>query len=259
MVSLTDAAQSGYKQYTYSVTATGPTSTLVFSARNDPKQWDLDNVSVVAAPAGASVNSSPVVNSSASLAVNTPTVTTQTKVDGSYDVVHSNVTGLSYSSYEDIFSSTGAQLAEARDMIGGAGTLLLNADDLLVSSSSGSLAVTTGSDTFKLNPHTSELIIASGRSGETFEFGAGFGHESITGLLAGGPSSDVIEFPVTMFKGLSSTNTATQNWNALLSSGAAVQSGANVTITDPAQDVLTLNNVTTSMLSNHASEVFKFA
>ena len=167
-------------------------------------------------------------------------------------------TGLGYSSYEDIFSSTGAQLAEARDMIGGAGTLLLNADDLLVSSSSGSLGVTTGSDTFKLNPHTSELIIASGRAGETFEFGAGFGQESIAGLLVGGASSDVIEFPVTMFKGLSSTNTATQNWNALLSSGAAVQSGANVTITDPAQDVLTLNNVTTSMLSNHASEVFKF-
>jgi len=223
------------------------------------RHWDLDNVSLVEAPSGASLNSSPIVNSSASLAVNTPTVTTQTKADGSYDVVHSNVTGLSYSSYEDIFNSTGAQLAEARDMIGGAGTLLLNADDLLVSSSSGSLAVTTGSDTSKLNPHTSESIIASGRSGETFEFGAGFGHESIAGLLVGGASSDVIELPVTMFKGLSSTNTATQNWNALLSSGAAVQSGANVTITNPAQDVLTLNNVTTSMLSNHASEVFKFA
>ena len=230
----------------------------MFSARNDPKHWDLDNVSLVEAPSGASLNSSPIVNSSASLAVNTPTVTTQTKADGSYDVVHSNVTGLSYSSYEDIFNSTGAQLAEARDMIGGAGTLLLNADDLLVSSSSGSLGVTTGSDTFKLNSHTSESIIASGRAGETFELGAGFGHESITGLLVGGASSDVIELPVTMFKGLSSTNTATQNWNALLSSGAAVQSGANVTITDPAHDVLTLNNVTTSMLSNHASEVFKF-
>ena len=48
LVSLTNAAQSGYKQYTYTVTATGATSTLVFSARNDPKQWDLDNVSLTA-------------------------------------------------------------------------------------------------------------------------------------------------------------------------------------------------------------------
>ena len=258
MLSLTNATQSGYTQYTYRVAATGSSSTLKFSAQNNPSQWDLDNVALVA-PSGAGLKSSAIVNPSASLAVNTPTVTTQTRGDGSYDMVHSNVTGLGYSSYEDIFSSTGAQLAEARDMTGGAGTLLLNADDLLVSTSSGSLGVTTASDTFKVNSHTSELIVASGRAGETFELGAGFGQESIAGLLVGGASSDVIEFPVTMFKGLSSTNTAAQNWNALLSSGAAVQSGANVTITDPAHDILTLNNVTTSMLSNHASEVFKFS
>jgi hypothetical protein len=61
-----------------------------------------------------------------------------------------------------------------------------------------------------------------------------------------------------MFKGLSSRNTATQNWDALVSSGAAVQSGANVAITDTAHDVLTLNNVTTSMLSHYAGNVFKF-
>ena len=69
-------------------------------------------------------------------------------------------------------------------------------------------------------------------------YGSGFGHESITGLLTSGASHDVIELPVTMFKGLSARNTATQNWDALVSSGAAVQSGANVTITDAAHDVL---------------------
>jgi Bacterial Ig domain/Protein of unknown function (DUF642) len=46
LVSLTNAAQSGYTQYTYTVTATGSSSTLEFSARNDPSQWDLDNVSL---------------------------------------------------------------------------------------------------------------------------------------------------------------------------------------------------------------------
>ena len=47
LVSLTNAAQSGYKQYTYSVTATGSASTLKFSAQNNPSQWDLDNISLV--------------------------------------------------------------------------------------------------------------------------------------------------------------------------------------------------------------------
>jgi hypothetical protein len=136
--------------------------------------------------------------------------------------------------------------------------LALDANHLTVFSSSGSLGVTTGPDRFKVNAHTSESIVASGRTGETFEYGSGFGHESITGLLASGPSNDVIEFPLAMFKGLSARNTATQNWDALVSSGAAVQSGANVAITDAAHDVLTLNNVTTSMLSHYAGNVFKF-
>ena len=46
LLSLTNSAQFGYKQYTYSVTATGNASTLVFSAANPPFEWDLDNVSL---------------------------------------------------------------------------------------------------------------------------------------------------------------------------------------------------------------------
>ena len=48
LLSLTNAAKSGYTQYTYTVTATGASSTLEFSARNDPSQWDLDNISLTA-------------------------------------------------------------------------------------------------------------------------------------------------------------------------------------------------------------------
>ena len=48
LLSLTNAAQSGYTQYTYTVTAAGSASTLGFSARNDGSQWDLDNVSLTA-------------------------------------------------------------------------------------------------------------------------------------------------------------------------------------------------------------------
>ena len=54
-----------------------------------------------------------------------------------------------------------------------------------------------------------------------------------------------------MFKGLSSTKTATENWDALISSGAAVQSGT-------AHDTLRPSNMTASKLSNYAGDVFKF-
>jgi hypothetical protein len=205
--------------------------------------------------AGNAANTAGALHSFAGLAVDPPIVTNMR--DGSYDVAHFDVKGLSYTSYEDIYNSARGQVAEARDMSSGTGTLMLDADHLLISSSAR-LGVTTGSDTFEVNSHTSESIVASGRTAETFEYGSGFGHESITGLLASGPSNDVIEFPVAMFKGLSSRSTATQNWDALVSSGAAVQSGANVAITDAARDVLTLNNATTSMLSHYAGNVFKF-
>jgi parallel beta-helix repeat protein len=48
LLSLTNAAQSGYTVYTYTVTATGSTSTLQFSATNAASQWDLDNISLTA-------------------------------------------------------------------------------------------------------------------------------------------------------------------------------------------------------------------
>ena len=36
----------GYTEYSYTVTATGSTSTLEFAAEQNPSQWNLDNVSV---------------------------------------------------------------------------------------------------------------------------------------------------------------------------------------------------------------------
>ena len=242
------------------------TNTLTFKYTVGATDKDVSTLGIwaVQGPAGVTIkdgagntaNMAGAVHSFAGLAVDPPIVST--KPDGSYDVAYSDVTGLSYSSYEDIFNSAGVQVAEARDMIGGAGTLILNADHLTVSSSSGSLGMTTGPDSFEVNSHTSESIVASGRTAETFEYGSGFGHESITGLLASGPSNDIIQLPLAMFKGLSSTNTATQNWDALIANGAVVQSGGNVTITDTAHDTLTVNSMTTSMLSNHAGNVFKF-
>ena len=57
LLSLTNAAHSGYTQHTYTVTATGSTSTLEFSAANVPSQWDLDNISLT--PAGSTTTDPP--------------------------------------------------------------------------------------------------------------------------------------------------------------------------------------------------------
>ncbi len=180
--------------------------------------------------------------------------------DGSsHDVVRSNVPGLGYASYESLFDATDASLLQARDMNDGSGALLLRADGLTIDSGPTQLSATSGADTFTLTPHASELIHAGGRSAETFAYHSGFGQGSISGLLASGTSNDVIQFDLTMFNGLSPTNTPAEDWTALLSSGAAVQSGKNVIITDNADDTLALNNVTTSMLTKYASSDFKFA
>ena len=161
------------------------TNTLTFKYTVGANDKDVSTLAILAVklPTGVTIKDGPgnaanmagAVHSFAGLAVDPPVVST--KPDGSYEVAYSNLTGLSYSSYEDIFNSAGTQIAEARDMIGGAGTLILNADHLTVSSSSGSLGVATGSDTFKVNSHASEAIIATGRAAETFDLGLGFGHE----------------------------------------------------------------------------------
>ena len=57
LLSLTNAAASGYTEYTYTVTATGSTTTLEFSAANGPSQWDLDNISLT--PVGSTTTTPP--------------------------------------------------------------------------------------------------------------------------------------------------------------------------------------------------------
>src|SRR6516162_5780046 len=122
-------------------------------------------------------------------------------------------------------------------MTAGSGRLNLYAKGLTISSSLGSLGVTTGADSFDLNAHTTEAITAVGFDLETFKYASGFGQSSIAGLVAGGTAkhrriqsaTDVIQFNSSMFSGLSSTNTAAQNLASLISSGAVAQSGSNVT------------------------------
>ena len=74
LLSLTNAAQSGYTEYTYTVTATGSTSTLEFSAANGPSQWDLDNISLTASGSSPGCSSpSPPARNRRTGALNRPT------------------------------------------------------------------------------------------------------------------------------------------------------------------------------------------
>jgi len=179
--------------------------------------------------------------------------------DGSYDMVLRGAPNANYTSYEAVFNTANVRGANAFDFASGVGQLVFTNSGLTTSFGSGKLSLTIGADTFALDAHSTETVTATGYNAETFGFTAGFGSDSITGFAAGGSASDVLSLKLSMFTGLSGSNTAAQNASILLSSHAMAQSGANVTITDTSGDVLTLMGVTTSTLTQYASSVFKFS
>src|SRR5208282_1338801 len=108
-------------------------------------------------------------------------------------------------------------VADAEDMNNGSGILRISGSDVTISSSRSGLDVTTaGGDTFGVNAHANETFAVSRANSEAFDFSSGFGATSISGLQIGGAGSDILEFDLSMFHGLSSTNTAAQNLADLL-------------------------------------------
>ena len=96
--------------------------------------------------------------------------------DGSYDIAYFNVTGETYSSYEDIYNTAAALVADAQNNVNGSGNLLLYANGLTMTSTSESESVTIGSDTFAVSPHSVETAtIQNSKSNETFVYGPGSG------------------------------------------------------------------------------------
>jgi hypothetical protein len=176
--------------------------------------------------------------------------------DGSYDIAYFNVTGQTYSSYENIYNTASARVVTAQDNVDGSGNLILYANGLTTTSSSGSESVMVGSDTFVINPHSVETTtVMNSKSNETFAYGAGFGQDAITGFLAPTTSGhDYLQFSKSMF-GFSSTATQTADAKALLSNFAT--GTTNTTITDLAGDSLTLNGVTVATLQANLAD-FKF-
>jgi hypothetical protein len=158
--------------------------------------------------------------------------------DGSFDIGYYNVTGKAYSSYEDVYSTTATEVAEAQDLSSSAGNVILYGNGLTVAQASGSESITTGADTFAVNPHPNETTTATGRSNETFAFGPGFGSDTLIGFLAAGSSHDLVQLNASMFAAGSTTT-------SILSSATGMTSA---TITDLAGDALTFSGISKSTL-----------
>ena len=158
LLSLTNAAQSGYTQYTYTVTATGSTSTLEFSALNDPSQWDLDNISLVEPSSSSGTGSSGggppaapaipngVVNSndSVTLTGNAPRGCTVTVSDGGANPLGTTTANSAFVwSFTTADLSAGAYAFTATDTTSAGTSAASKAFDVTVanSSSSSSLVV----------------------------------------------------------------------------------------------------------------------
>ena len=167
-----------------------------------------------------------------------------------------DVTGETYSAYEDIFNSAGTLLAEARDMTDGSGRLLLFANGVTTTTSSGSESVTTGSDTFAINPHSVETTNATDMQSETFVYGPGFGQDTLIGFLETTTSHDLLQFSASMF-GFSSTQSQTADAQTLLSNFASGTTNTLISVPDPQSDTLTINNHAISTFQ-HNLEDFKF-
>jgi len=177
--------------------------------------------------------------------------------DGSYDVAYFDVTGQTYSSYEDIYNAAGTLVADAQENVNGSGNLLLDANGLTITSSSGSESVTVGSDTFAINPHSIETTTATNMQSETFVYGLGFGQDTLIGFLETSASHDLLQFSASMF-GFSSPSSQSQQTadaQALLSNHASGRT--NTTITDLQGDTLTINHHAISTFQNNLQD-FKF-
>ncbi|MBV8219096.1 MAG: hypothetical protein JO325_11575, partial [Solirubrobacterales bacterium] len=158
--------------------------------------------------------------------------------DSTYDIAYYYVTGKPYSSYEDIYTSTNVKIAEAQDLLTGAGNVILSGNALTVAQGSGSESIATATDTFAVTPHATETTTATGRSNETFTFTSGFGSDTLAGFLATGPNHDLVQLSASMF---AAGATVTSILNAATGTTSA-------TITDLAGDTLTFSGLSKATL-----------
>jgi hypothetical protein len=172
--------------------------------------------------------------------------------DGSYDLFHAGVTG-AYSSYEDVYSKSGAKVAESRDNTNGTGSLILYGDGLTVSSSFTQQSVQTGADVFAFSRHSIESVVATGMNDEAFVYKPSFGEDLISGFLATGGAHDTVDFSASMFSYLKSGMTVAQELAAVLSH--ATQTAGSTLISDTMGDVLALDGITKATLTANPADI----
>ena len=142
---------------------------------------------------------------------------------------------------------------------GGNLTLSTNSNRVTVNAGASALSVTSGGETVSVTPYATESVTATGRTKDTFAFASTFGHDTITGFLAGTASThDLLQFSASAFgSGLTSANPGA-DLTALLAATTNNAAGYAV-ITDIHGDSVTLTGVSKTTLSLAANSVdFKF-
>ena len=228
LTTLTNAPAQNYTEYSFTVTATGSTSTLQFSAEQNPSQWDLDNVSVT--PLGTI----------------TPTITAISESPSSGDL-NAGKTG-----------TITLDLNEAMKVAGGTPTLTLNDGGTATYTSGSGTNALTFSYTVAAGQNTADLAAtAVNLNGATITDGAGNTAKlSLTGLSQNGPQIDTVAPPPPVI----TSDKKTSNRTVMLKGTAAADS--TVTVYDNGKDLgkTTANasgawSFTTGRLSN-GSQVF---
>jgi len=190
--------------------------------------------------------------------VSSPAPKKTVNADGSYDLVYADVTGRTYSTYEDVYTAAGTKVAEVRDYTNGTGGVILYGDNLKVAVSSTQESLQSGPDSFVFKPHfaTEAISAAPGTNDETFVFNPTFGKDAISGFLASGANHDTLQFDHSMFSYLTAGMTEAQEVAAVLLHGVS-STAAGAMITDSHGDTLTLDAITKTTLAAHAGD-FKF-
>ena len=134
-------------------------------------------------------------------------------------------------------------------------TLTTGANGLTVDVGESTLSVAAGHEVISLRANSTESIVATGRTNDTFVFTPHFGSDTVTGLAVAGANHDTVEFSASMFSYLTPGMSQAQDLAAVLSH--ATSSGGTTTISDSVGDKLALTAISATTLAANPAD-FKF-
>ena len=194
LLALTNSAAFGYTEYTYTVTATGGTTALQFSARQDPSRWDLDSISLTPVgsqppPAAGTVSINDVTISEGNSGTKVATFTvTRSGGTAAFDVNFAT-------------SDATATVADS-DYVAASNTLHFGADE-----NTKTISVTINGDTKVEANETFNVLLSNATNGATISDNQGVGTitNDDSAVIAGTVSIN----DVTISEGNSGTKVAT--------------------------------------------------